>query len=700
MAAKEPGLRRWGLAGIATVVAIVLVALAGAAASFGFIANERQRDLREWQARLGLVADGSLASVLGWIDGNTRVLREVALSPAIRHLMAEMPSPPPPDQMTPFRDVLTAAARRMTAGPDQEKGGLEKGSGIAVVDAKGIQVVATLDMPPLDGDPTWAVQRVAVQRALAGQATVSDIFVFGGRPLVAFAVPLQAGQEGAAPIGAVVGVRLIGADIANRLKPLGSGLATAESHLVRVRDTSVEYLTTLSDGTPPLGRLLARGTPDLVDAAGLDRPGGFVIGNSHVGTRVLAVSRAVSATPWVLVHTVAQDEALAPGEARLRTLLAVFLVLVAATSIGVIVVWRHGAVVRAARDRERHRVAAGRFENLIRFSRMVIDSQPTEIMSCNPDNQITFANRPFAERHGIHIAEIKNKPLQDVVGPAISKPLVEANARVLNSTTDEKHLYRFETKDGVREFDTTHVYIPADGSHRHATLTIFHDVTELNRERAHSEARLNQLVNTLVGVVDRRDPYSSHHSERVCEIGLAIAEEMGLSAPDIATVDLASRLMNLGKIVIPPEVLTKVGDLTSEERDLLSRSFLISGDLLRTVDFDGAVVETIRQIGECTDGSGPLGFREENILPTAQVVAVANAFVGMVSPRAWREALAWEAVVAGLESQAGKRLARRPVEALVTLINHRGGAERWAHYRAAPEKNQDLRASTIEPATP
>ncbi|MBF0094412.1 MAG: hypothetical protein HQL34_07710 [Alphaproteobacteria bacterium] len=411
MAGKEPGLRRWGLAGIATVIAIALAAAAAAAASFWFVSLERERDLRDWRARLSLTAESRLAAVNGWIGGNLDALRVVAGSPDARDLVAGLVDP---DREARFRGLLDGVARRSGFAVP------EGASGVILLDAKGAPVPAGGGMPPLLPEQTRAVEK-----ALAGEAAVSDIHATDkGVAVVAFAVPVPGAEGGAA--GAVLGVRAVGPDLSGRLTPPDGELKSAESHLVRGQDSVVAYLTPLADGTPPLKVFMSRGTPGLVDAALLERAGNAE-GVNHAGTPVLAASRAVPGTPWVLVHTVGRAEALGPGEARVRSLLIVFLLLDAAATLGVVAVWRHGAVVREAVSQERHRVAAEGFERLIRFMRTVIDIQPTEIMSCNPDNLITFANRPFAERYGVSILEIKNKPLVEVVGPVIGKTLTEAN---------------------------------------------------------------------------------------------------------------------------------------------------------------------------------------------------------------------------------------------------------------------------------
>jgi HD-GYP domain-containing protein (c-di-GMP phosphodiesterase class II) len=65
---------------------------------------------------------------------------------------------------------------------------------------------------------------------------------------------------------------------------------------------------------------------------------------------------------------------------------------------------------------------------------------------------------------------------------------------------------------------------------------------------------------------------------------------------------------------------------------------------------------------------------------TARVIAVANAFVAMISPRAHRAGIGIDAAVAGLLEQAGKAFDRRVVAALINALENRGGRERWADF--------------------
>ncbi len=166
---------------------------------------------------------------------------------------------------------------------------------------------------------------------------------------------------------------------------------------------------------------------------------------------------------------------------------------------------------------------------------------------------------------------------------------------------------------------------------------------------------------------------------------------MGLDEGGCKTVDIAGSLMNLGKIFISSELLIKTEDLTPEERATVSNAYLVTIDLLQNVTFEGPVVETIRQLGETWDGSGPLGLKEEEILITARTLSVANAFVGMVTPRAYRGGMPFQKAADILISETGTKLDRKAVTALVNFLENRGGNRRWAHFSETPEEpSEDL----------
>ncbi len=689
-------------------VAVALVAIIAGAVygAFRFVEDERARNLQAWQVRLGIVADSRSAAVNEWIEQNYATLRELAENASLQLYMTELAlAEGDADEITDeaaqasyLRNLLVATAERAGFKPPATAGEIDANvepvgtAGLGLVDASGRPIVSTPSMPPLTGKI-----RTAAARALEGEPAFIDIHMGPSNlPTIGFVLPVFAVQddsEGAQGIGAVVGLRIVDRNLFERLQQPGAVEETAETLLVRTAGGTVEYLSPLADGTPTLKRALAADTPDLAAAYALEKPGGFAIKRDYAGTEVLVSSRPVANLPWVLVRKISRAEALAETDTRLQTLLVVFILIIVGVTVTIVAVWRHGSSLRATQAAENFRVAAERMGNLSKFMRVVTNSQPTHIVAVAGDTKYTFANEPAARDAGITTDDMLGKTMAAVVGPVKAKAYAEVNDRVLKTfaededvdTARESQFHTFGEGEDVEVIRSDHIPLRGDRDHPPAVLMVLDDMTELTRERRRSEQMLRQLIDTLVSVVDRRDPFSADHSSRVAEVARCIAEEMDLPALEVRTVDIAGSLMSLGKIFVPPEVLTKDGDLTPEERQMLAGSHLVSADLLERVPFEGPVVDTIRQMGETWDGTGPLELAGEDILRTARILAVTNAFVAMTSARAYRDAMTFERASEVLLGDAGTRFDRKPVSALINYLENRGGMDRWAHFRQPPE---------------
>ena len=610
---------------------------------------------------------------------------------------------PPTDgtaQATYLRNLLEATARRTgfvapTTDSDIDANVDRVGvAGLGLANAAGRPVASSSDMPPLTGRI-----RKAVAKALAGDPVLIDIFMGPSNlPTIGFVLPIYAiqGDEGAEGIGAVVGIRVIDKDLFDRLRQPGEIEKTAETYLVRpaASGATVEYLSPLADGTAPLKRALAVDTPDLAAGFAIEKPGGFGQKRDYSGEEVLVTSRPIPNLSWVLVRKISRDEALADTDSRLRGILIVLVLVTVGVAGTIVAVWRHGSSLRAMEAAERSRVSAERFENMSKFMKLVTNSQPTIIAAVDGTTTYTFANEPAAREAGISAEDVIGKTMASVMGPIKANALAEINTAILKQFALEddvegarqQHILRFGEEDDLHVIKSDHIPLRGDRDHPPGILMVLDDITELTRERRRSEKMLRQLIDTLVSVVDRRDPYSANHSSRVAEVARNVAAEMGLSDVEVKTVDIAGSLMSLGKIFISPELLTKTSDLTAEERTLITTSYIVSADLLEGVPFEGPVVDTIRQMGETWGGQGPLGLAGEDILRTARIAGVANTFVGMISPRAYRDAMTFEKVSNILLQESGTKFDRKAVSALINFLENRGGTEKWAHYREKPKE--------------
>jgi PAS domain S-box-containing protein/putative nucleotidyltransferase with HDIG domain len=197
--------------------------------------------------------------------------------------------------------------------------------------------------------------------------------------------------------------------------------------------------------------------------------------------------------------------------------------------------------------------------------------------------------------------------------------------------------------------------------------------TLLERERRLQRA-LAGAVSALATTVEMRDPYTSGHQRRVAELAVSIAQLLGWPEERVDDVQVAALLHDIGKVVVPAEILTKPTRLSDHEFEIIKGHALAAGEILAPVEFEGPVREAILQHHERMDGSGyPYGLRGDQILPEARVLAVADVYEAMISHRPYRPAVERVEVFAELRGGAGERYDADTVEACLQLIE--GGFE-------------------------
>jgi putative nucleotidyltransferase with HDIG domain len=133
----------------------------------------------------------------------------------------------------------------------------------------------------------------------------------------------------------------------------------------------------------------------------------------------------------------------------------------------------------------------------------------------------------------------------------------------------------------------------------------------------------------------------------------AIAHALGLAAGDVALVRTAAALHDLGKVLIPREILLKPSALTDAERALVERHPADGAAMLEGVA-DPEVVAMIRSHHERLDGSGyPDGLGGDELPIGVRIIAVADSYDAMTSERPYRDTRSSADALAELRAQAG-----------------------------------------------
>jgi putative nucleotidyltransferase with HDIG domain len=162
--------------------------------------------------------------------------------------------------------------------------------------------------------------------------------------------------------------------------------------------------------------------------------------------------------------------------------------------------------------------------------------------------------------------------------------------------------------------------------------------TEQLQESTNLAKRLfHQTVNSLMYALEKRDPYTAGHQQRVSILAVAIARKLGVDDKMLEGIMVAGNLHDLGKIYVPSEFLTKPGRLTDEEFSVIKVHPMIGFEILRDIEFPWPVASIVLQHHEKLDGSGyPYGLSDDEINFEAKILAVADVVEAMATPRPYR----------------------------------------------------------------
>lgn len=166
---------------------------------------------------------------------------------------------------------------------------------------------------------------------------------------------------------------------------------------------------------------------------------------------------------------------------------------------------------------------------------------------------------------------------------------------------------------------------------------------------------LEQTIQAIAFTVEKRDPYTAGHQERVSQLAVAIAQTLGLPPNQIDGIRLGGMIHDLGKISVPAEILSRPGRLSETEFMLVKSHSEVGADILRQVEFPWPVMDMILQHHERMDGSGyPNGLRGDAILLEARILAVADVVEAMASHRPYRAALGIDKALDEIRGDAGR----------------------------------------------
>jgi diguanylate cyclase (GGDEF)-like protein/putative nucleotidyltransferase with HDIG domain len=190
----------------------------------------------------------------------------------------------------------------------------------------------------------------------------------------------------------------------------------------------------------------------------------------------------------------------------------------------------------------------------------------------------------------------------------------------------------------------------------------------------HGDLRAEQpeclhLAEALAVAGDLREGGTGRHSREVAEWSAAVAEHLGLADNDILRVRLGGWLHDVGKMAVPDGILTKPGELTEEEWDIIRTHPTVGDELLQNFPELSLACDAVRHHHERYDGTGyPDQLAGEDIPLDARIVGAIDAYCAMTTTRPYQPPRSSGEAITELRRCAGTQFDPLVVDALIAVL--------------------------------
>ncbi len=176
-------------------------------------------------------------------------------------------------------------------------------------------------------------------------------------------------------------------------------------------------------------------------------------------------------------------------------------------------------------------------------------------------------------------------------------------------------------------------------------------------------------ITAIVEALDSKDSYTLGRSRRVTFYAVKMAKALHLSDNTIGRIELAGLLHDIGMIGVSDDILAKAEKLSPEEYNEIKQHVNHSVKILYDIKQLKDVVEIIKYHHEHYDGNGyPFGLKGEEIPVGSRIIAVADAFDSMVTPKIYRNQVVPAVALQEIKSKAGTQFDPVVVETFEQIL--------------------------------
>jgi hypothetical protein len=183
------------------------------------------------------------------------------------------------------------------------------------------------------------------------------------------------------------------------------------------------------------------------------------------------------------------------------------------------------------------------------------------------------------------------------------------------------------------------------------------------------QAAYTDTIRSLVAAMEKKDPYTRGHSQRVAAYAVLIGQKVGLDSRSLSDLENAALLHDLGKLALPVAILRKSGTLDQAEWQAVKEHPLVGSRMVGMISPLKRLSSAVEGHHERLDGSGyPAGLAGDDVSQSARILAIADSYDAMTSDRPYRPGLSREAAISELYACSPQKLDGRLVSLFVDCL--------------------------------
>ncbi|BCS87999.1 HD domain-containing phosphohydrolase [Pseudodesulfovibrio sediminis] len=355
--------------------------------------------------------------------------------------------------------------------------------------------------------------------------------------------------------------------------------------------------------------------------------------------QVYSLGVRISGPKWWLIQEIDYDAAMQPIVDFNRTVYIVAGLGILTAFLVAGLAWWILTGVQSQRIATEFEALANKIDDQKRFINSINANIDEFITLKDALGRYTYVNDAFATAAGRSKEDLIGMDTAAVFGFDTAKRLESIDEVVIRENRKETISEPIFLRSQRHQFQISKSpYCDAEGGCQ-GVVEVYRDITEFVAAQEKNKRLIKSAMEALGSTIEAADPYLGGHTKLLAGLSVEVAKAMHLSEMDIAEIETAANLSQIGKMFVPNEILTKPGKLTDEEMAAMEEHVEHAYRILKDIDIAEGVLKAIYQMNERLDGTGyPKKLKGDDTIMLARILSVLNVFCAMIRPRAYRGA--------------------------------------------------------------